>query len=311
MVHQRNSTRKMSAAAVQSSSAAPAPAVAAPAPSAAAAGSGNKSRTTRGATKTTTAASTVASTTASTASASSSSKAPRKAAAATTPAVAAAKAVTKAKASSSKSGAKGRSATAAAGPTTKSASEKRKAASTAAKKSSGRKNGASTTAAKKLVEGAETVRGKNYGVNNDGHAYRTFKLVTLNGENVEDKDHTAKMMPKKALADYTAEELQKLVLCPRNAASKIFTALCQAMKKENKPIPDKYECEICMKETTRNSSHRPFYYRITRDVKPNDYWVKDKDGVEKKISTKYSNFITAIPRTQVKNVTAQQAVAAE
>jgi len=133
----------------------------------------------------------------------------------------------------------------------------------------------------------------NYNIDSKGHAYRTFKLVSVDGSAIT-KEHSATQSSRKKVEDY--DENKKLILCPRNAASKIFTSWCYVNK--NVDVLTKYHV-ICIKETTRKSAHRYFYYSVIREKKENTYKVTSSDGTQKNIYSNYTNRLSALKKKDI------------
>lgn len=184
--------------------------------------------------------------------------------------------------------------------TTKTASSTGKKAA-ATKKASSTKTATTKTAAaapkKKDVSTVKLVNDQlkqmNYNIDSKGHAYRTFKLVSVDGSPIT-KEHSATQSSRKKVEDY--DENKKLILCPRNAASKIFTSWCYANKSVD--VLTKHHV-ICIKETTRKSAHRYFYYSVIREKKENTYKVTSSDGTQKNIYSNYTNRLSALKKKDI------------
>jgi len=131
----------------------------------------------------------------------------------------------------------------------------------------------------------------NYNVDSKGHAYRTFKLKSVDGKEVE-KEHAATQSSRKPIKEYDEKKF-RFILCPRNAASKIFTSWSYS-NKEIDVLTTSHV--ICIKETTRKSSHRDFYYKVIREAKENTYCVTSADGVKKSICSKFTNRLQALKK---------------
>ena len=143
----------------------------------------------------------------------------------------------------------------------------------------------------KLVN--DQLKQMNYNIDSKGHAYRTFKLISVNGSSIT-KEHSATQSSRKKVEDY--DENKKLILCPRNAASKIFTSWCYANKSVD--VLTKHHV-ICIKETTRKSAHRYFYYSVIREKKENTYKVTSSDGTQKNIYSNYTNRLSALKKKDI------------
>jgi len=142
----------------------------------------------------------------------------------------------------------------------------------------------------------------NYNVDSRGHAYRTFKLISVDDELVT-KEHSATQSSRKPIKDY-GEGKFRFILCPRNAASKIFTSWSYA----NKDVDVLTKSHtICIKETTRKSMHRDFFYTVIRESKENTYSVTAADGSKKNICSKFSNKLVAIKKKDVSSTAATSA----
>jgi dipeptidyl aminopeptidase/acylaminoacyl peptidase len=133
----------------------------------------------------------------------------------------------------------------------------------------------------------------NYNVDNKGYAYRTFKLISVDSVPVT-KEHSATQSSRKKIEEY--ENKDRIILCPRNAASKIFTSWSYS---NNTVDVTTTSHVICIKETTRKSLHRDFYYRVIREAKLNEYCVTSPDGKKKNICSKFTNKLTALKKTDI------------
>ena len=133
----------------------------------------------------------------------------------------------------------------------------------------------------------------NYNVDNKGYAYRTFKLISVDSVPVT-KEHSATQSSRKKIDEY--ENKDRIILCPRNAASKIFTSWSYS---NNTVDVTTTSHVICIKETTRKSTHRDFYYRVIREAKLNEYCVTSPDGKKKNICSKFTNKLTALKKTDI------------
>jgi hypothetical protein len=215
--------------------------------------------------------------------------APTPAAAATPAKKAAAKASTPASAKkASTTTAKTASSTGKKAAATKKASSTKTATTKTAASAAPKKKDVSTV---KLVN--DQLKQMNYNIDSKGHAYRTFKLVSVDGSPIT-KEHSATQSSRKKVEDY--DENKKLILCPRNAASKIFTSWCYANKSVD--VLTKHHV-ICIKETTRKSAHRYFYYSVIREKKENTYKVTSSDGTQKNIYSNYTNRLSALKKKDI------------
>jgi hypothetical protein len=133
----------------------------------------------------------------------------------------------------------------------------------------------------------------NYNVDNKGYAYRTFKLISVDSVPVS-KEHSATQTSRKKIVEY--ENKDRIILCPRNAASKIFTSWSYT---NNTVDVTNISHVICIKETTRKSTHRDFYYRVVREAKLNEYCVTSPDGKKKNICSKFTNRLTALKKSDI------------
>jgi hypothetical protein len=133
----------------------------------------------------------------------------------------------------------------------------------------------------------------NYNIDNKGFAYRTFKLISVDSVPVT-KEHSATQSSRKKVEEY--ENKDRIILCPRNAASKIFTSWSYS---NNTVDVTTTPHVICIKETTRKSMHRDFYYRVIREAKLNEYCVTSPDGKKKNICSKFTNRLTALKKSDI------------
>jgi len=134
----------------------------------------------------------------------------------------------------------------------------------------------------------------NYNIDNKGYAYRTFKLVSVDTVPLT-KEHSATQSSRKMIVEY--DDKERIILCPRNAASKIFTSWSYS---NNTVDVTTISHVICIKETTRKSTHRDFYYRVIREAKLNNYCVTSPDGKKKNICSKFTNRLTALKKADIK-----------
>ena len=154
--------------------------------------------------------------------------------------------------------------------------EKKTAKKATEKKTATKKAATKTTKKTKTVENTE-----EEGNPGDRH----FKLITVDGEEVEKKRggrYTLPAMTKKGNPNRRG---------PKDLASKVFSQLC----KGNKNVS---ELRFSIQETTRNSNHKVYTYvgnRIKLD-KPQEYTVKDKSNNVRTIKKEFRNVLTAVKK---------------
>lgn len=152
----------------------------------------------------------------------------------------------------------------------------KKTAKKATEKKATKKAATKTTKKTKTVENTE-----EEGNPGDRH----FKLITVDGEEVEKKRggrYTLPAMTKKGNPNRRG---------PKDLASKVFSQLC----KGNKNVS---ELRFSIQETTRNSNHKVYTYvgnRIKLD-KPQEYTVKDKSNNVRTIKKEFRNVLTAVKK---------------
>lgn len=138
---------------------------------------------------------------------------------------------------------------------------------------------------------------KNYGVNNKGFPYRTFRLVSIDDQVFpKDKTHCAVQKSRKTEEELrTSASKRNVILCPRNAASKIFTCYCSTLEQENF-LGKKFK--IVIMETTRclHGKNKQFAYYAERHPNENVYEITKSDGVKQKIVSHYNNELHALKK---------------
>ena len=199
--------------------------------------------------------------------------------------------------------------------TTSSMGKSAKSASQTVVKSSKSKSGSKKTA--KTLNAVENNKfvprdddGKPLGpflLGADGRPYRSFRLVEVNFQPTT--THNAKQRARKKLEEYPADK-RNIVLCPRNAASKILTS----WSNRNKDIDVINKLHIItIEEITRSMNRQRFSYLVSRSIKteadtPNKSGLRHsvksttEDGkmVETEITTMYKNNLKALNQERLK-----------